>query len=155
MQTELHWLFEGTTDTLITSLCLLSASVDSLPRVHTTGVSIPEHFHPTKQQPIAKQPPVSVGITVNEQREEQGSEAWRRGGDGRGSKHRKGRKLPFIIHVMRNIISTVLFWNELLIASWKLYVKTCIWECPDGQSEGPGMTEAALKIICWGRMEDP
>lgn len=72
----------------------------------------------------------------------------KRGGGEGGLNTGRGRKLQFIIHVMRNIISTVLFWNELLMVSWKLYVKTCIWECPDGQSEGPGMAEADLKIIC-------
>lgn len=40
----------------------------------------------------------------------------------------RGRKFRFIIHVKRNIISTVAFGDELLIVSQKLYVKTCSWE---------------------------
>lgn len=45
----------------------------------------------------------------------------------------RGRKFQFIIHVKRNIISTVAFWDELLIVFQKLYVKTCGWGGSDGQ----------------------
>lgn len=47
------------------------------------------------------------------------------GRDGRGSKHRKGEEVPIYNSCQENYHQHCGIWNELLIASWKLYVKTC------------------------------
>ncbi len=49
------------------------------------------------------------------------------GRHGRGSKHRKGEEVPIYNSCQENYHQHCGIWNELLIMSWKLYVKTCSW----------------------------
>lgn len=103
------------------------------------------------QRPISQQPPVSVSIPVTSCRNNEVVGVKRGREQRKGvSKHRKGEEVPIYNSCQRNYHQRCGIWNELLIVSWKLYVKTCSWGSwwTGREVRGHGGNGRSHKTVC-------